>query len=515
MGLTMLAGGAAAQRPADEVVLGIAVPPSSVDPHVLNASPNSQLAAHVFSRLVERDARFQPRPGLAREWRQVGEDAWEFRLVPGVLWHDGRPFTAEDVAFSLARAKAVPNGPGGFGGLLRMVARVEVTEPLVLRITTRRPHAQLPLELSTLSIVSRHAGQGATTEDYNSGRAAIGTGPYRLLSHLPNERTELVRNEHYFGPREPWARVTLKVLPQEAARAAALRSGAADLIEQVPAADLAAFRRDTRFGVFVTPGLRLMFLQLDLGHPQAPQVTDGLGRPLAANPFRDRRVRLALSHAIDRAALAERVLGGAAVPAGQWLPPGTPSFDPGIAPPRHDPALARRLLAEAGYPEGFRLLLLGPQGRYLGDLAMAQAVAGMWDAVGVATEVVTLPWAGYTARSMHLDFAARLASWTSLTGEASNPLSHVLGTYDPVLRRGSANLGRYSNPALDSLVEQAMATEAAPAREAMLRQALRLAAEDVPVIPLVRPLAAWAARRGLRYEPRMDERTLAMGLRPE
>ncbi|WP_235907565.1 ABC transporter substrate-binding protein [Siccirubricoccus phaeus] len=512
----MLAGGAAAQRPADSVTLGIAVPASSVDPHVLNAAPNSQLAAHLFSRLVERDARFQLRPGLAREWRQAEPDAWEFRLSPDVLWHDGRPFTAEDAAFSLARAKSVPNSPGGFSGLLRMIARVEVTDPLTLRIVTRRPHAQLPLELSTLAVISRHAGQGASTEDYNNGRAAIGTGPYRLVSHIPNERTELARHEGYFGPRQPWARVTLKALPQEAARSAALRAGMVDLIEQVPAADLAALRHDPRFRVFAIPGLRLMYLQPDIGHAQAPpQVTDGSGRPLAGNPFRDRRVRLALSHAIDRAAIAERVLGGAAEPAGQWLPPGAPSFDPETPAPRHDPALARQLLAEAGYPDGFRLVLLAPQGRYLADLAMAQAVAGMWGGIGVATEVVALPWAGFTDRSMRLEFATRLASWISLTGEASFPLTHVLGSYDPVLRRGSANLGRYSNPALDSLVERAMATEAAPAREALLRQAVRLAAEDVPVIPLIRPLAVWAVRAGLRYEPRMDERTLAMGLQPE
>jgi peptide/nickel transport system substrate-binding protein len=184
--LGLARAGAAAERSPDHIAIGVAVPASAVDPHVLNASPNAQLAAHIFSRLVERDALVQLRPGLAREWRQIDATSWEFRLAEGVRWHDGRPFTATDVAFSLARAPAVPNSLGGYGGLLRMIAQVEVVDPLTIRVVTRRPHAPLPMELSAIAIVSRHAGQEATPEDYNSGRAAIGTGPYRLLSYNPD-----------------------------------------------------------------------------------------------------------------------------------------------------------------------------------------------------------------------------------------------------------------------------------------------------------------------------------------
>jgi peptide/nickel transport system substrate-binding protein len=209
------------------------------------------------------------------------------------------------------------------------------------------------------------------------------------------------------------------------------------------------------------------------------------------------------------------VMGGAATPTGQWLPPGIESYDPATPVPPHDPALARRLLAEAGFPEGFQLVLQSPRGRYLGDAQLAEAVAAMWTGIGVRTEATLLPWAIFSARGARLEFAARLASWRNITGEASYPLSQVLGSYDPVLRRGAANLGRYANPTLDALVERATAMPDAAARGALLRQAVRLAAEDVAVIPLIRPENAWAARRGLRYEPRMDERSLAMGLRPE
>jgi peptide/nickel transport system substrate-binding protein len=310
--------------------------------------------------------------------------------------------------------------------------------------------------------------------------------------------------------------VTLQAIPEDAARSTALRAGEVDLIDLVPAAELAALRRDRRFGIFTIPGLRLMFIQLNFGPDGSPpQVTDAAGRPLPGNPFRDPRVRRALSLAIDHQALAAEVMGGAATPTGQWLPSGIDSYDPATPVPPHDPALARRLLAEAGFPEGFRLVLQSPRGRYLGDTQLAEAVAAMWTGIGIRTEATPLPWAIFSARGARLEFGARLAAWRNITGEASYPLSQVLGSYDPVLRRGASNLGRYANPALDALVERATAMPDAAARGALLRQAVRLAAEDVAVIPLVRAENAWAARPGLRYEPRMDELTVAMGLRPE
>ncbi|WP_328702575.1 ABC transporter substrate-binding protein [Belnapia mucosa] len=513
---TLLAGDpAAAQRPADTVILGLAAPATSVDPHFFNAAPNAQLSAHVFSRLVERDARVQLQPGLAESWRAIAPTVWEFRLRPGVKWHDGHAFTAEDVAFSLARAPNVPNSPGGYGSFLRMVKQVEVVDPLTIRLHTKQPHSLLPTEIGYIAIIARHAAQGATTEDFNSGKAAIGTGPYRLLSHTANDRTELARNEAWFGPREPWSRVTLRFLGNDAARTAAVLAGDVDLIDQVPSADLARLKSDPRVAVSEIQGLRLIYLQADFSRDgMLPFVTDGAGQPLPRNPFRDVRVRRALSIAINRQALAERVMEGAARPAGQWLPPGVYSHDPGTPVPPFAPEEARRLLAEAGYPEGFRLTLHSPNDRYPNDARTAQAVAQMWTRIGIRTEVAALPWSAFSARSARQEFAMRLLGWGSTTGEASYLLANVLGTYDPSARRGASNAGRYSNPALDALTDRATATLDPEEREAMLRQAVHMASEVVALIPLFHLVNAWAARSGLRYEARMDERSLAMGLRP-
>ncbi|MBX6375614.1 MAG: ABC transporter substrate-binding protein [Acetobacteraceae bacterium] len=502
-------------QPQTVLTIGIGGSVTSADPHFYNASPNNALALHIYDRLVERDARTRPHPGLATEWRPVGPTVWEFRLRPGVKWHDGRDFTADDVAFTIARAPNVPNSPGGFGSYVRAIARVEVVDPLTVRIHTHAPHALLPSELANIAIVSRHAGEGATTEDYNSGRAAIGTGRYRLVSYRAGDRTEMARNDAWWGEREPWARVSYRFIGNDGARTAALLAGDVDVIDQVPTADLPRLRRDPRVRVFESQGVRLIYLGPDLSRDgSVPFVTDQEGRPLPRNPFKDVRVRRALSIAIDRRALTERVMEGTAQPNGQWLPPGAFGYNPEVPVPPYDPEGARRLLAEAGYPQGFRLTLHSPNDRYPNDARTAQAVAQMWTRIGVRTQVEALPWTSFAARSARQEFAMYLAGWGSSTGEASSFLVNVIGTADPRTRTGSANRSRYSNPALDALTARAAATLDDEPREAILREAVRMAVEDVAFIPLFQLVNIWAARAGLVVEPRMDERTLAASVRP-
>jgi peptide/nickel transport system substrate-binding protein len=244
-----------------------------------------------------------------------------------------------------------------------------------------------------------------------------------------------------------------------------------------------------------------------------PFVTDHEGRAIAANPFDDVRVRQALSLAINRPALSERIMEGTAQPAGQWLPEGTFGYNAAVRPAAFDPEGAKRLLAEAGFPQGFRLVLHSPNDRYPNDAKAAQAIAQMWSRVGVRTEVEALPWAAFSARSNRQEFAMRLTGWGSGTGEASYALVNILGTYDREKRTGASNSGRYSNPQLDALTERAAATIDDPAREALLREGVRLAMEDVAIIPMFQLVNTWALKRGLRYEARMDERTAAMGVR--
>ena len=497
------------------ITIGIGGAVTSLDPHFYNAAPNNSLSMHLFDRLVERDAQTRLVPGLALSWTPVSETVWEFKLRPNVKWHDGKPFTADDVAFTIERTPNVPNSPGGFGGFVRAIRRVEVIDPLTVRFHTAAPAPLLPTELGSVAVISRHVGQGAATEDYNSGKAAIGTGPYKVASYAPGDRTELVRNDDWFGPKQPWTRVSYRFIGNDSARTAALLAGDVDLIDQVPTSDLARLRRESRITLAEVQGVRVIYLVPDRSRDSnVPFVTDNAGQPLPKNPFNDLKVRRALSLAINREALCRQVMEGTAAPTGQWLPPGSYSYNPEVTPPEYNPDRAKALLAEAGYPQGFKLTLHGPNDRYPNDSRIIQAVAQMWQRVGVQTTVDALPWASFSVRNNRQEFAIRLVGWGSVTGEASYTLVNITGAFNPEKRMGANNNGRYVNPELDALTERAVATLDDGARVKLLQQAVKMAMDDLAFIPLFQLVNLWALKRGLAYDARADERTLAMSVTP-
>jgi peptide/nickel transport system substrate-binding protein len=502
---------AAPMARAQTLTAAMAAPVTSMDPHFYNAAPNNGLAMHIFERLVGRGPAAQMLPELAMSWRPVSDNVWEFKLRPGVKWQDGQAFTPDDIAFTVSRVPNVPNSPGGFAGMVRAIQRIEIVDPLTIRLHTAAPAPNLPSDLASIGIISRHAGEGAATEDYNSGKAAIGTGPYRLVRYTSGDRIELQRNDAWWGPKQEWQRVTFRFIPNPAARVAALMSGDVDLIDVPPAPDLPRLKADPKLSVFQIQGLRLIYLAMDGSRSgPTPFATDAAGTPLAHNPFRDKRVRQALSIAVNRQALADRVMQGTAQATGQWLPPGTFGYNPEVKAPTFEPDRARALLAEAGYPNGFRLTLHTPNDRYPNDAATAQAVAQMWTRIGVQTQVEALPWNSYSMRNAKHEFSVGIGGWGSNTGEAGYALINIMGTRDAAAGRGASNNGHYSNPALDALTDKALSTIDDGARETLLRQAVAMAMDDVAIIPLHQLVNFWAARKGIAYDARMDERTLAM-----
>lgn len=498
------------------LTIGQSANPSSIDPHFFNGTPNKAISAHIFDRLVEQTPDTRLVPGLARSWTPVADTIWEFCLRPDVRFSDGVPLTPDDVAFSIDRAPRVPNSPGGFGGVVRAIRRVEVVDALTLRIHTALPAPNLPNDLSNLAIIARRIGEGATTEDYNAGRVAIGTGPYRLIRFVPGERVELERNELWWGAPPAWHRVVYRILPISAGRSAALLSGTVDLIDVPSPNDLPAFRRDPRFGVFSRESTRMLFIALDQGRDgPTPFVTDAAGQPLPRNPMRDLRVRRALSLAINRQALAERIMQGTAVPTGQWLPRGAYSYNPEVPVPPFEVEQARQLLAEAGLPRGFRLTLHCGNDVRATDAITAQAVAQMWARIGVSASVETMPSNIYNVRGQRQEFSASVWSWGSNSGEAGYALVNVFGSIDSARGTGAYNRSAYSNPAIDRQTEVALSTLDEARRERLLMQAVADTMADLPVIPLYQLINFWVARRGIRYEASGHERNLAMLAHPE
>ena len=513
---TVLAGFLATQAAAQTVSVGVAAAPTSVDPHYHNLSPNNALAAHIYGTLVKRDAHNRLVPALALSWKLIDDTTWEFKLRPGVKFHNGADFTAADVAYSIARPAKVVNSPGSFAVYSRPVKEVQIVDPLTVRMKTESLYPLLPTDLSVVNIVSAGIGEGASTEDFNNGKHAIGTGPFRLVAYKPGDRAELARNDAYYGEKPHWQTVNYRFIPNNGARVAALLAGDVALIEAVPTTEVAQLRKNPKVEISEINSSRIVFLWFDHSRTgPTPFVKGPNGEELDKNPFKDLRVRQALSIAINRPAIVDRVMEGAAIAAGQLLPPGSYSYVPGLNPPDYDPQKAKALLAEAGYPNGFRLTLHGPNDRYVNDAKIIQAVGQMWTRIGVQTQVEGITWTNFIGRAGKQEFSTFLLAWGTSSGEASNPLKALIATPTPAKGWGTANRGRYSNPKVDELLAKALSTGDDKAREEVLIEATRVAMADLPFIPLHTQKNIWAMQAGMTYVPRVDEETMVADLRPK
>lgn len=500
-----------AAQSSEALTIGLGGAVTTIDPHFYNATPNHVIAHSIFDRLVERDPKGNMVPGLAESWKPISDTVWEFKLRPDVKWHDGEPFTADDVVFTFTRALNVPNSPGGFGGFLRDIAKTERVDDLTLHLHTKEPAPNLPRQLGFVAIVSQHAGEGATTDQYNSGVKAIGTGPYKFKRYIPGDRVELERNDDWWGAEQPWKDVTIRLITNSASRVGALLSGEVDIIDAVPSTDLPSLEKNKDIRVASVPGMRLLYIALNQRDQWGAQwLTDAGGKALDENPMLDGQVREALSLAINREAIADRLLQKTAVATGQWLPEGSYSYADSVEVPSYDPEKAKALLAEAGYPKGFKLVLQTPNDRYPNDAGIAQAVAQMWSRIGVETMVDARPWNTY--QKERADYVAALWGWGSPTLEAGYLLSNVLMTPDKEKGVGNFNYGGYSNPKLDQLTVKALSTLDDAQREKVLIEAVETAARDVPILPLVQLTNFWAMRKEVNFDARMDERTLPINV---
>ena len=495
---------------AAELRIGVASEVTTLDPHFFHLTSNTEIHKLIYSGLVTQDADMKVIPDLATGWRTLDDTHWEFKLHPGVTFHDGTPMTADDVVFTYDRARSVPNSPGSFLQYLKHVAKTVAVDPLTVLVETDGPDPILLNELQNVWIVSRRNGAGATTSDYNARKAAIGTGPYRVVAWTQGDRIVLERFDGYFGARPDWQRVTYRPITNDAARTAALLSGDVDMIAAVPGNDLARVRADPALTVSTMQSNRCFFWSVDVDRDVSPLVTDADGKPLARNPLKDVRVRRAMSKALDRGALVSRVMQGQGVPAAQFMPDGVPGTSAALQPEAYDPDGARKLLAEAGYPNGFGLTIASTNDRYINDAALAQAVAQMWSRLGLRITVNTLPKAVYFPRAVKLEFSVLLSGNSTDTSEPLSQLQYLLGSFDAAKGIGAGNYGRYSNPALDRLLAQASVALDDTRRGALIAEAYDLAlGQDVAVVPMLFQITAWGMRKGIAYRGFPQDATVA------
>jgi peptide/nickel transport system substrate-binding protein len=515
--LSLAALGACAAAAADELRIGFKAEVTSADPHVLSAQ-NRNVWLHVYEGLVGQDDKLRPVPQLATSWRAVDDTTWEFKLRPGVVFHNGAPLTAEDVKFSIERA-IDKTGPRTFRSYLRTVQGVQAPDAATVVVKTKEADPTLPDNIGLIPVVPRSIGKDAGEDSFERGKSAIGSGPYRYLEWQRGQRVVLAAWDKHWGAKEPWSKVSFHFIPKEAARASALLAGSVDLIDGASSGLAEAFHRNDKVELSATTSYMLNFLHLDR-RAVAPFVSGADGQPLAKNPMNDKRVRQAMALAINREAINKFVMKGDAEPTLQFVPAGYFGHDASLKVPPADVARAKALLAEAGYPEGFRVALHCPNDRYLNDARVCEAIGQMYTQVGIKTEVKTLPFAVFQTRSVsggangEPEFSLAMFGVGSGTGDSLQPLLMTVGSFNRAAGTGVRNYGRYSSAEVDALLTKAARTMDQHAREEAQKAAARLAIEDGAVIPIHFLKAAWAVRKGLTLAPRSDGFTLAMLVRP-
>lgn len=496
---------------AAELRIGLSADVTTMDPHFVAAQPNLTAQHHVFESLVHVDERARPIPVLAK-WRTPDPVTWEFTLRKGVKFHDGSELTTADVVFSLERPFTITGSPGGFQTYVRPIVAKEVVDRYTVRLKTAAPYGALLQDLAEVMIVSKRAATQATGEDFDRGGAAVGTGPYKLTRFARGSRIELTRHDQYWGGKLPWDKVTLFIVPSDPVRTASLLSGQLDAIEHVPTADLARLRRNPAFRLEQTVSWRTIFLHLDQYRDRPPGVLSKSGMPLDRNPLKDVRVRRALSKAINREAIASRVMEGLALPAANVVSPSVIGHNPVVGPEPHDPEGAKRLLADAGYADGFALTIATPNNRYINDEQIAQTVAQMFARVGIAAKVEAMPLSVYFGKARNREFGVALLGWGSLAADLA--LRSLVVTADTEKGYGAWNWAGYANPRLDELVVRSLGTVDPAKREAAAREAAALAAAEVAFVPLHYQVVTWAMKRNITYSARTDEFTFAHHFRP-
>lgn len=483
--------------------------PQTMDPYSQNENLTNNVNNLIYDTLVMRDKDLKVIPGLAASWEQVNPTTWRFKLRQEVKFHDGTPFTADDVVFSFARATEDTSQIRAYG---QASGKPRKIDDYTVEFVTDGPN---PIELEhlvTIFIMSKawcEKNKVTKPLDFKNkqetfaARNANGTGPYILTSREPDVRTAMKKNPDWWGWKDKRfdgnvTEVIYTPITNDATRLAALIAGNVDLINDPAPQDVPRLQQTP--GIKVIEGLeqRIVFFGMD-------QQRDELlySNVKGKNPFKDRRVRQALYQAIDIDALHKATMRGLSKPSGA-LTPSPVQTDPAIEKRLpYDPAAAKKLLADAGYPNGFEVTLDCPNNRYVNDEKICQAVAAMWSKIGVATKLVTLPRAQYFPKLEKLDTSIYMLGWGGQSTDAIFTLQPVLSSFNNK-GDGDYNYGRYSNPRLDALVAEVKVETNPEKRLALIRKALMVHNEDILHLPLHRQVIPWAARSNVDIPHRAD-----------
>ncbi|HEX6979247.1 MAG TPA: ABC transporter substrate-binding protein [Alphaproteobacteria bacterium] len=468
---------------------------NSMDPYARNETFLLSFLGNIYEPLARRDENLKVEPALAVSWSNPNPETWRFKLRPNVKFHDGTPFTADDVVFSIQRAQA----PGSnVGTKVASVKEVRKVDDLTVDIITSAPNPILIEEITDLYIMSKawaeknnavRSADLTKREENFATRNANGTGPFMLVSREPDRRTILKPNPNWWDkPKHNLTEVEFDVIANDATRVAALLSGQVDMIYTVPPQDTQRIGQTAGVRILQKPETRVVFLGFD-------QYRDELlkSNVKGKNPFKDVRVRKAFYQAIDMEAIKTRVMRGQSLPTALLLGTMIRGYDESVN-KRHpyDPAAAKKLLAEAGYPDGFTVGMDCPNDRYVNDEAICQAVAAMLARIGVKVELNAQTRAKYFAEILGLNTSFYMLGWAPSTYDAHNVFFNLMATREG--KQGQFNLGRYSNKRIDEITEAIASEVDDKKRNELISEGLRIHHEEVGHIPLHQQFVVWAVR---------------------
>lgn len=487
----------------------------SLDPYTLKETTTIAHHGHVYEGLVGRDKDLKIVPALAESWETPEPTRWRFHLRKGVKFHNGDPFTADDVLFSAERVRAKGSN---FLSNVPEDAKFSKIDDYTVDVKLDSPNPILTSQWDSWFIMDKKwceennsiapTPASSTTPSYTSLHEN-GTGPFVIDSHQPGVKTVFKVNPNWWGkPEHNLKEIVFTPIASAATRVAALLSGEVDVIEPVPIQDIARVNASGNAEVLTGPETRTIFLGMD-------ELRDELlySNIKGKNPFKDIRVREAFYKAIDIDLIQKRVMRGLSTPSAVMIAPQLYALSKDFTRPKLDPDGAKKLLAEAGYPDGFEITMDCPNDRYVNDSDICQAVVGMLARIGVKVNLLAQPKQQYFAKVLKpggYQTSFFLLGWTPASSDSHNVLHDIMGCRpDPKdSTRGEANLGGYCNKELDTLTDKVLIETDQAKRDQLIKQAFEIAAKDYAYIPLHQQALAWGVSKKVKLTQRADNQVL-------
>ncbi len=487
----------------------------SMDPHALFETPTISFMSNVYETLVFKDTNLKNVPGLAEKWEQIKPDTWRFTLRKGVKFHNGNPFTADDVVFSIARMRSEGSDFKGAAADIKEAVKVD---DFTVDLVTPTPNPILIQRMEDLPIMDKEwCEQNKTTEATSPKDAAAatttnfanlnanGTGPFMLKSREPGQKTVLVRNPNYWGKTETNVdEVVFTPIAQAATRVAALLAGDLDMAYPVPVQDWERLEKTKGVKILRRAETRVIFLGMDQDRAEL-LYSDVKGK----NPFKDVKVRKAFYQAIDINAINTKIMRGSARPTALLVPAEANGYSAALD--KRMPfnlESAKKLMAEAGYPKGFEVSMDCPNDRYVNDEPICQAIVSMLAKINVKVNLLAQTKSKYFAKvlSPAFDTSFYLLGWNPSTGDAHDALSMLAMCRDKDKGQGEYNLGNWCNKRYTELVTSIVSETDKVKRQAMIDEATKIFIDDVGLIPLHQQPLSWGTRDTVMLKQRPDDR---------